>query len=401
MNRKRYSKTLISVLVATFIFSTSLALAESVTFQREYTYHASEADSKISCRTIALEQVKRLLLEELGTYLEAETEVRDYQLTKDKITTLTAGLVKTEIVNEKWDGKEYWLKARIAADPEKVAKSIEALRNDRQKSRELEKTRRKADAASREIARLRKELAFTKRKSDTKKLRRYNETINELRAIDWLQKGWALENSGDYLGALNAFTRAIKLDPTNAEAYSERGVIYADYIGKDRQALADFNRAIELDPKLAIAYNNRGIIYRRSGQLFEALRDCNRAIKIDSQLAVAFNTRGIIYAELGNYPQALKDFNRAIQLKPRAGAYYSNRASIYTVMGLLDKALRDRQTAMRLIQKEAETPLSSISRGGSPHESTGIYKWTDEKGVVHFSQDPPSDVSAELDKLRE
>ena len=92
------------------------------------------------------------------------------------------------------------------------------MRNDRQKSRELEKVRRKADAASREIARLRKELAFTKGKSDTKKLRRYNETINELRAIDWLQKGWALENSGDYLGALNAFTRAIKLDPTATEA---------------------------------------------------------------------------------------------------------------------------------------------------------------------------------------
>ncbi len=37
-----------------------------------------------------LAQVKRLLLEELGTYLEARTEVKNYQLTKDEITTLTA-----------------------------------------------------------------------------------------------------------------------------------------------------------------------------------------------------------------------------------------------------------------------------------------------------------------------
>jgi hypothetical protein len=82
MNKRRYSKTLIFTLVAVFILLTNLAYAKSVTFQREYTYQASEADSKLTCRAIALAQVKRLLLEELGTYLEARTEVKNYQLTK-------------------------------------------------------------------------------------------------------------------------------------------------------------------------------------------------------------------------------------------------------------------------------------------------------------------------------
>jgi hypothetical protein len=79
MNKRRYSKTLIFTLVAVFILLTNLAYAKSVTFQREYTYQASEADSKLTCRAIALAQVKRLLL-----------EVKNYQLTKDEITTLTA-----------------------------------------------------------------------------------------------------------------------------------------------------------------------------------------------------------------------------------------------------------------------------------------------------------------------
>jgi len=41
--------------------------AEIKTFVKEYTYHAGDEDSRNSSRTIALREVKRLLLEELGT----------------------------------------------------------------------------------------------------------------------------------------------------------------------------------------------------------------------------------------------------------------------------------------------------------------------------------------------
>ena len=64
--------------VITFLFLTSTAFAEKVTFVKEYNYNASDLDSKVSSRAIALEQVKRLLLEELGTYLIAETEVKNF-----------------------------------------------------------------------------------------------------------------------------------------------------------------------------------------------------------------------------------------------------------------------------------------------------------------------------------
>ena len=45
--------------------------AESRTFVREYYYQAGESDSKITSRTKALTEVKRLLLEEIGVYLES------------------------------------------------------------------------------------------------------------------------------------------------------------------------------------------------------------------------------------------------------------------------------------------------------------------------------------------
>jgi hypothetical protein len=48
--------------------------------------------------------VKRILLEELGTYLESHTEIVNFQLRKDQITAFTAGVVQTQILKEKWDG---------------------------------------------------------------------------------------------------------------------------------------------------------------------------------------------------------------------------------------------------------------------------------------------------------
>ena len=58
-------------------------------------------------------------------------------MTKDQITTLTAGIVSTEVIEDTWDGKVYWLKAKIAANPQDD-KSIDSLRKDREKFKESE-----------------------------------------------------------------------------------------------------------------------------------------------------------------------------------------------------------------------------------------------------------------------
>src|SRR5271157_5286219 len=152
--------TLLSILIIPMMVVSSIS--ETKTFIKEYTYQASEFDSKASCRTIALEQVKRLLLEELGTYLENNTEVKNFELTRDKITALTAGIVQTQVLEEKWDGKSYWLKAEVKADPENVAKSIDTLRKDQKRTDEFEERIRKQEEALKEIEKLRSEVASLK-----------------------------------------------------------------------------------------------------------------------------------------------------------------------------------------------------------------------------------------------
>ena len=55
-----------------YIFFIGLLFSQSLRAEiyiREYTYNASEADSKLSSRTIALDQVKIILLQEIGTHI--------------------------------------------------------------------------------------------------------------------------------------------------------------------------------------------------------------------------------------------------------------------------------------------------------------------------------------------
>jgi len=128
----------IAVLTSSIIITSQVVFAEIKTFTKEYTYSASELDSQVTSRYNALEQAKRLLLEELGIFMTSQTVVKNAQLTKDEITSLSAGIVSAVVLEEKWDGHKYWLKAKIDADPMVVEQAIEVIRNDNKKSTELD-----------------------------------------------------------------------------------------------------------------------------------------------------------------------------------------------------------------------------------------------------------------------
>jgi len=303
----------ICLLAITLLVAASPCLAAIKVFEREYTYQASEADSKLSSRTISLAEVKRLLLEELGTYLESVTEVKNFQLTKDQITALTAGIVRVEVLDERWDGKIYWLKARIAADPDGVVKSIDSLRRDREKTRELEEVKKRADLLLAENKRLKDELKTAEGKLSEKRQEEYTQGIKKLNATEWFQRGISLWQSDNIGEAIEAFTKAIESDPKYARAYYERGAMYG-LLGNSRQAIGDLDRAIELDPKNAKAYCLRGGNYEKLGNRQHAIMDYSRAIELNPRYADAYLARGLAYDKLNNRQQAIRDFESAARL---------------------------------------------------------------------------------------
>ena len=106
----------------TLVLQSPLVKAETVTFVRDYTYNASENDSKVSARTAALEQLQRAAIEEVGVQVESSVvsnksvvqgKLKEEMLLNFKL--FSQALTKTKILEEKWNGESFYLKAEIEA----------------------------------------------------------------------------------------------------------------------------------------------------------------------------------------------------------------------------------------------------------------------------------------------
>ncbi len=98
-------------------------------------------------------------------------------------------------------------------------------------------------------------------------------------AEDWNNKGRQLAKPGKYEEAIDAYTRAIELDPKFAGAYNNRANNYFR-LGKYEQAIIDYTKTIELQPKLSISYANRGRCYEKLGKSQKAINDYKTAAKM-------------------------------------------------------------------------------------------------------------------------
>ena len=83
---------------------------------------------------------------------------------------------------------------------------------------------------------------------------------------------WDGKQYTDPQKAIEYLSKAIKLQPNNAETYNQRGAAYKN-LGQNQPAIDDFSTAIRLKPDFVLAYNNRGNIYGNIGQYKQAIDD--------------------------------------------------------------------------------------------------------------------------------
>jgi|ERR1043166_5882083 tetratricopeptide (TPR) repeat protein len=138
-------------------------------------------------------------------------------------------------------------------------------------------------------------------------------------ALEQYNQGIKRHQAGDLAGAIAAYTRAIELDKTYADAYNNRGVVYM--MQRDfAAAIADFSRSLELAPS-ENAYNNRANIYASEHKNEEAIADYTGSIKLRAS-AEAYANRGLVYLQTGREALARADFEDAIKLDAKMGRAY-------------------------------------------------------------------------------
>lgn len=80
--------------------------------------------------------------------------------------------------------------------------------------------------------------------------------------------------------AINIYTQAILLNPTNALFYAKRGQAFVKIL-KPNACIRDCNRALELNPDSAVAFKFRGRAHTLLQNWEDAAKDLRQACKID------------------------------------------------------------------------------------------------------------------------
>jgi len=107
------------------------------------------------------------------------------------------------------------------------------------------------------------------------------------------------------------YRHAIKIDPDNAVAYYNLGVLLAD-LGRINDAKEQYSLAIKSNSNFAAAHNNLANILRKEGRFSEAEKEVRIALDIDPLDPNPHGTLGDILADEGWLDESEKEYKSAL-----------------------------------------------------------------------------------------
>ena len=122
------------IILLTALILPTVAFAEVQTFTATHTYILGDHDSKDDARQRCLLEAKRKILEQAGVYIESASEVKNFDLTKDNITSFAAAVMQVKDTKENFGFENghmtMTLKLTAQVDLEEVRKQLAARQVD-------------------------------------------------------------------------------------------------------------------------------------------------------------------------------------------------------------------------------------------------------------------------------
>ena len=112
-------------------------------------------------------------------------------------------------------------------------------------------------------------------------------------AEEHFSAGEQLQDQEHWEEAIAEYDEAIRLNPQNADAYSNRGFAYFK-LDQFEQAIQDYGEAIRLDPRNPMLYATRAVTYRFIDKNDEAIADLEKVISLTDDPEQAETAKGLI-----------------------------------------------------------------------------------------------------------
>ncbi|MEE8154321.1 MAG: tetratricopeptide repeat protein [Phycisphaerales bacterium] len=166
--------------------------------------------------------------------------------------------------------------------------------------------------------------------------------------------GQAYQQAGQPQRAVDAYQRAARLEPHDADTHAQLAIILFNH-----NNLADANRemqlALQADPLNAQALVIKGALTLRRGQPAEAVEILESVLQRRSDLVAAHICLGQARESLGQYDQAAGAFQRAAALQPNLELAHRRLGVIYRQLGRFADSKRELETALQLDPTIQET----------------------------------------------
>lgn len=349
-----------AALVFVILFKVPSIYGQEKSFIRDYTYHASEIDSKVTCRVVTIDQIRILLIQEIGTYIQSEQILKTAEVNNkfsqgfiEKITTVTGGITKLSILEEVWNGETYWMKASITIDEKEFKENLKRLMADGQNLRTLEELKDELDKTKLELSKLREEYNINKYNSNRNIVEDYNSEINKLNSIDIVRSGNEKFQKNDFVGAISDYNRAIDIYPKAFYAHHNIAIVKTTL--KDYQeALKEYDIAIEIEPNYPLAYTNRAKLKIEMGDVEGGMSDLNQCIALNPSYENAYYNRGVLKEMQKDYYGAISDYSKVIILNSNSYSAFLNRSGAKSQMGDFKGALADVSKAIEIDPSSAD-----------------------------------------------
>ncbi|KAL5968219.1 Small glutamine-rich tetratricopeptide repeat-containing protein beta [Taenia solium] len=104
-------------------------------------------------------------------------------------------------------------------------------------------------------------------------------------------------------------------DKVKAEKLKTQGNSFMA-LDKFDEAIDCYSQAIALDPTNAIYYCNRAAAKSRLNKDNDCIEDCEKAVEIDPTYSKAYGRMGLAYCSVGKYEKAIEAYKKAISLDP-------------------------------------------------------------------------------------
>ncbi len=135
-------------------------------------------------------------------------------------------------------------------------------------------------------------------------------------AEDWFLKGLKLEERPETVhDAMQAYIKAIELNPQAAGAYINLGTIYYNMRQLD-DAEKCYQAAVTIDPGYALAHFNLGNVFDERGDLPVARRHYEQALRLAPDYADAHYNLALAYEKLGLGAKAVPHWRAYLKLDP-------------------------------------------------------------------------------------